>query len=102
MNSIVGPILFALLFGVFALLALTSTILCRVCACRHDRVAIVRAHPESGFGLEHKGKHAWVDVHGVLNFVQCRSCKKVLEAKTTERIYSTMDDSAALAKAEAA
>lgn len=84
MDVIFYCFLFSTSFGVVVLIALSFTILGEVRACRHNQVAILRAHPGSEFGRRHHGKHACVDAHGVLNFVQCRICKRVLTAKATE------------------
>jgi hypothetical protein len=81
MNGLFASLLFGIFFGVVSLIALVSTILCDVRACRHNQVEVFRAHPESEFGRQHHGKHAFIDAHGVLNFVQCRYCKRVLNAK---------------------
>jgi hypothetical protein len=55
--------------------------------CRHSKVDIKRAHPMSEFSLKQVKKPAWVDIHGVYNYITCVRCGTVLEAHHTETIF---------------
>ena len=53
--------------------------------CRHEKVQIYRAH--ASMFKDHHHLVAWVDRHGVFNYVRCCDCGQILDASATQ----TMD-----------
>jgi hypothetical protein len=56
--------------------------------CRHSRVTIRRAHPQSLFVYKFKDKKAWFDEKQCYAFIVCAKCNKVLNYKAQERIFA--------------
>jgi hypothetical protein len=75
----------------YALIAgcIAAVLVYRLLACRHSLVEIARYHRDARTRAEF-GKEAFVDVHGVYNFVRCCHCKTVLAAgPLKDRIYAS-------------
>jgi len=62
--------------------------------CRHQTVAVFRAHQASDFAKLHIASTAWIDRLECRNFLRCAHCGTVLKPhRNSERVYEEVPPS---------
>jgi hypothetical protein len=60
--------------------------------CRHGEVSIARWHASCVSPSMRKTKVLFVDIHDVVNMIQCRRCGEFVDVVQRERIYAPKAD----------